>query len=253
MSGLSTFGVTLLQAVLGCVGAGLAATVAANWLRVSSFEGEAGYFVVFLALLGFFGGGVVGFVSARVVAKGPSPTFLHALGVSSATTVGLLALYLAFTWLAADFPPKLEGKELAVEVEIRLPDGASIPSPDEPRGFAWYATVAPHYGKRRTSSADLDLRKARKVDGRWIVPAAIYLHTSQEGKSFGVALADPQKTQFFHLRFPGRPGRRQMEWSAWQTEPHWGDLSPVPPEKALAFRWRVQFYVEPPDAGPAGR
>jgi len=238
----ATVGVAVTNAAAACLGAGVAAAVWAAWYHVSSREGEAGYFVVGIALLGLIGGLVVGVICARIVAASASPGFLRAVQLSLTATLGLLVLATAIARLGADFPPTIDGKEIAVEIEVRLPAGMAGPSPNQLSGLQWMATITADSGARRQSMNQMDAGRARQEDGRWIVPARVHLHTSDAGKSLGITLADDSRSQFFQLPLASRPTRADMSWSAWQTEPHTGDLAPIPATEAVAMRYRVQFY-----------
>jgi hypothetical protein len=238
----ATVGVAVTNAAAACLGAGVAAAVWAAWYHVSSREGEAGFFVVGIALLGLIGGLVVGVICARIVAASASPGFLRAVQLSLTATLGLLVLATAIARLGADFPPTIDGKELAVEIEVRLPAGMAVPSPNQHSGLQWMVTITADSGARRQSVNRMDAGRARHEDGRWIVLASVHLHTSDAGKSLGITLADDSRSQFFRLPLASRPTRADMSWSAWQTEPHTGDLAPIPATEAVAMRYRVQFY-----------
>ncbi|HEV8268337.1 MAG TPA: hypothetical protein VGR00_08900, partial [Thermoanaerobaculia bacterium] len=250
MTVLLTLTVGLLTAIAACLGAGVVAAVCVSWYHITSREGASGYFVVAMALLGLVGGAVIGIVCARVVAARPSPTFLAALGLSFGVTLGLLLLIAGFAWLGADFPPKIEGKELVVEFEIRLPEGVAPPSKEDVAGLRWSATITADHGSRSQRIGGVEADKATKVEGRWVVPATVFLHTSNPGKSLGVVLGNDFVSQFFDLRIGARPTHVDMSWTPWMTEPHFGNLTPVPPKDAIAVRYRVQYYVEPPPPPP---
>ena len=143
--------VGVLTAVAGCLGTGLVAGLLVDWYRVSSREGASGFFVIGLALLGLVGGFVVGVVCARLVAAGVAPGFLKALGVALGATCGLLALITGLSWLSADFPPTLDGRELVVEVEVRLPAGLEIPAEGTAAPYDWHATVTAGFGQLEVS------------------------------------------------------------------------------------------------------
>ena len=70
MSWLVSILVGLLMAAFGALYAGFMANAAAPWLRISSFEGGSGYFVVMLGLVGLISGLILGIVVSRY-AGGP--------------------------------------------------------------------------------------------------------------------------------------------------------------------------------------
>ena len=78
MSRLGTFGIAILTALLGMFVTGFIASLAVDWYNIPGREGQAGYFVVVLALLEFAAGAVIGWLVARIAhARGRG--FLRAL------------------------------------------------------------------------------------------------------------------------------------------------------------------------------
>ena len=112
---LSIF-IGILTAVVGAIGAGFVANAAVDWYHITSREGASSYFVVFMGLVGMLGGLIIGIIAARIVAASSSPGFLKGLGLAFGTTVTLLAVIGGLAWLAADLPPKIDGKELELSL-----------------------------------------------------------------------------------------------------------------------------------------
>jgi hypothetical protein len=146
------------------------------------------------------------------------------------------------SWVAADLPPKIDGKELVIEFEVRCPEGFEIPSEITNEG-EWYLFVTRDHGDRSQRRGNLELKKATKVDGRLIIPASVYLHTSDGGKSLGVAMPE-RIVQFYNLPLPSKPNRSHMNWSEWMPGPTFGELDKIAPKDRLAVRYRVQFFDE---------
>jgi hypothetical protein len=240
---LSIF-IGILTATVGAIGAGFVANAAVDWYRITSREGASGYFVVFMGLVGMIGGLLIGIVAARLVAASGSPGFFKGLGCALGTAITLLAVIGGLAWLAADLPPKIDGKELELAVEVRCPTGFEMPR-DVSSPYSWYVSLTAAHGSRSQGTGTLRLQEAIQVDGRWIIPATVFLHTSDLGKSLGIGLAGHPE-QFFNLPLPAKPSRTDMSWSAWLDDPHFGDLSKPAPEIALATRFRVQFWTPPP-------
>ena len=245
--------VGILTAVAGCLGAGFLATLCAVWFRISSREGESGYFIVFMGLAGIVGGLVVGIVSSRIVARGADPGLLRALGLSLGATAGLLAAVAGLSWLNADIPPTLDGKELDVEVEVRFPVGHVRPVEEEAKDGAppdWHVTITADTGKRRQSRGPLRPADAFEADGRWVVPGALPLTTGDPGKAIGVAVGG-QQPQYFTLPLPGRPTRAHFTWSAWLPEQFNGSRAPIQAAEKVEVRYRVKLRAEPPPQPPS--
>ena len=244
MNWLKSLAVGVLNAGVGLFGAGSLAALCVEWYQIPSFEGESGYFVVFVGLLGIPAGFVVGVVTARIVTTG----FFKALGCAVGSTLVLLTIIAGCAWLGADFPPKIDGKNLVIEFEVRCPDGFEIPE-ERPEDLGWDVFVTADHGSRIQRHGALRVREAKRVDGRWIIPATVNLETSDSGKSLGIALG-MREVQYYNLLLPAKPNRSHMDWSEWMPGPTFGDLNKILPEERLAVRYRVQFYIAPPPETP---
>ncbi|HET7217021.1 MAG TPA: hypothetical protein VFJ02_03200, partial [Vicinamibacterales bacterium] len=105
MGWLASVVVGIITALVAMVASGLVAGLAVDWYRISSFEGGAGYFVVFMALFGLLAGFVFGLITSRVVAARPRPGFLKALAASCGVIAGILGVIAGTARLLADIPP----------------------------------------------------------------------------------------------------------------------------------------------------
>ncbi|HOB52505.1 MAG TPA: hypothetical protein PK176_10030 [Acidobacteriota bacterium] len=246
MDWLRSVAVGIITAAAGGAGAGWLAHLCIGWYRISSREGASGCFLVAVAGFGCLAGLTVGLVCARIAAAGASAGFLRELGLALGVTAALLGLAALFCWLGADRPPTQGGRELEVEVEVRLPVG-QVPQPLRDDEIPPYVTITADSGGRHQTSGSLRVADAWLEEGRWIVPGAVALETSDPGKTLGVRLPG-QETQFFRLPLPPRPNPAAMGWSPWLDEPTFGNLSPVPPAAALAVRCRVRVAAPAPAA-----
>src|SRR5262249_13408917 len=127
--------VGLLTGALGLFVAGFVAAGCVQWYRISGFEGKSGYFMGAIALMGGVMGLVIGLVVSRVVAASVTPGFMKAFGLSWAVVLLLGGVAAMISWLLADIPPRIDGRDLTLEVEIKLPAGESN-RPVDPDGKA---------------------------------------------------------------------------------------------------------------------
>lgn len=233
-----------LTAAGGCLTAGYIAVRCVKWYRISSFEGGSGYYVVFIGLFGIVVGLVLGLVCARLVANGAAPGFLKALGVSFGSLAALGLVVLGLCRLAADLPPTIDSRELAMAIEVRTPVGFKMPVElDEYGAFAGVDLR----GGRSQPTEKLRLDEARKEDGRWVVPATFPLQTSSSDKLIR-AYFNKANDAIISVRF-GTARRKHLEWSEWY-ESAWnaGESRPAP-EHAFFIRYRVQLVekkIRPP-------
>jgi hypothetical protein len=227
----------ILTGTLGCVGAGFVAALCVRWYRISSFEGGSGYYVVFLALGGAVAGFIIGMVSARAVGFFGTPTFLNTLGVSLGSMLTLLLIACALARLGADIAPKIDGQWLELAIEVRGPEGFTVPEPEIAYGA--FACVYLPRG-RHLPSGKLHSAEARQVDGRWIVTGTVPLTTSKSPRYLRTYFSKDHDVTF-PLPLRSHPGRGDLEWSKWVSSA-WDARKPEPPpEGKFHLRYRVQL------------
>lgn len=233
MSWPATLGVALLAAVVGMLCAGYTANLIANWFRISSFEGQAGYFVVLLGLLGFVLGLVIGIVVARNMSG-----FLPATGASLGVVLGLTLLVLGISRLSADVPPTIDGDALLLALEYRWPASqVEPPSPGEQEPRVRLGSVSGSVERNHELGA-FWLDESRQEDGRWITPAAVEVFTAR-GKRVVLFTIGEETLSAVMVPLPGRPKKQHLEWSDWLPADSTGS-----PEGA-SYRFRVQRVSEP--------
>jgi len=242
MSWLLSILVGFLTAAAGGVIAGAIASGAVSWYRISSFEGGSGYFVVGMIILGLMAGLLIGVIGARIVAAGPNPGFLKALGVGVGVVVGLGVLIGGAARLLADVPPTVGGQELHVMVEVRWPEGEPVPDPESTRARIALGSVSGARVLRGSSDGPLWLGDVRLEEGRQVVPGAVELFTERGKRVIDIQVGDSSLAGFL-LPIPRRPGRRHFEWSPWYPTPR-GGSEPWPPHK-FSIRYRIQPRDQP--------
>ena len=232
----------VLTGILGLFAAGLIANACVSWYRISGFEGKAGYFVVFTALLGGAVAVIVGLVTARLVAGSTTPGFLRALAIACGITIGVAGSAAILAWWLGDIPPKIDGQELDLAVEIRLPAGEARPEwkADDARFFL--QSIVNHR-MRKYQVGELRPAEARQEGGRWIVPGSAFLFTMRGLR--GISLEHEGKSiAGFIVPLPARPGPAYEQWSEWGPRPPAGEAAW--PETKASFRFRVVRITPPP-------
>ena len=230
MSWLVSLLVSVLTGVAALLAAGLVAAAYAEWYQVSTREGAAGYVVVGVALLGGLAGGVAGLSVARLLAEAG---FWKASAVALGLVFGVAAVLALIFYYFADIPPKLGEDDLRLDVEIRLPVGAS--KPEGEGSFTLGSVIAKR--QRASQAGELLLDRARLEGGRWIVPARVYLFTTRGQRSI-LAEVGGKRIAAFLLPLPAHPGTAQEPWSEWGPRPLEG--SPPWPDSEASYRYRVQ-------------
>jgi hypothetical protein len=234
MSWLATVGVALVAALAGMLTAGFTASLAVSWYRIPSFEGQSGYFVVFLALVGLVSGFVMGIVVARTVNGG----FLHGTAAALAAVFGLTLLVGGSARLLADVPPKIGGDTLLLALEYRWPAShAERPLPGEDEPYIRLGAVRAHV-ERRAATGAFWLEDARREDGRWIAPAAVQVFT-ERGRRVVSFIVDDRVLGTVMVPLPRNPDATQLEWSSWLPADASGSAD------AASYRYRVHRSSEP--------
>lgn len=245
MSGFLSFVAACLAGLVGLFASGWAASLHAGWHQMSNREGAVGFFVIFIALIGGVVAFLLGLIVARTVASAPDPTFWKAAGSGIAAVAALVALAIGLSRLTADLPPTLDGKELVLEVEFRLAEGA--PRPDLASGSAAFELrsvvngVAANWERGSFSPPD----EIREEEGRLILPARVPLF-SRRGLRMIDGKVGEQVIGRFVVPLPSKPEQKDLEWSEWMPQARAGE-APWPTTET-SYRYRVQPV---PPAAPA--
>ncbi|HEX5632907.1 MAG TPA: hypothetical protein VFX50_06745 [Gemmatimonadales bacterium] len=239
MSWILSLLVGVLTAVAGLLAAGFVADLCVRWYSISSFEGGAGYFVVGIALLGGIAGFVLGLVVARWVAHRPDPTFLGALGRALALVAVITLVGGGLARLGGDVAPELDGEELALLVELRMPAGWTPPADfAERKGQAWLAALGLGNARRRTDLGHIGWDGVAARDGRWVIPSRSYVFTTRGRRLLRVIAGDSVDVEFL-VPLPARPDRAFLEWSDWTGDGFATEVG-KPPVTGYEFRFRVE-------------
>lgn len=227
--------VGLVTAVVGVLYGFLAGLALAEWLRVSTFEGEFGYFVVQSALFSLLLSFVWGVVLSRFFAG--SVGLLSVTGWSVLSACGVVTLLAGLVWFVADREPLVDGRALDLEVELSVPAHLQR-SPQEHRGPL--LVVLSSGGSTRTGSLHTG---AERVEGnRWIIPGFVPFHSRADKHRIGVVLQSVP-AQYFELPLPSVP-QPMPDWSDWLSNPTLHDGTAPRPEAAFFLRFRVVMRRE---------
>ena len=235
---LRAFGIALITAVAG----GFIAIVAADYLtklyHVSDMEGQRGMAVVFLfGPLGLTVGFVIGLIVALSSGRGGFLGFLRAQGLSILWTVALAGVVSGLAWLGADHPPKIGGKNVALEFEVKIPPAISLPA-----DLNDYSVRANLYSSNRDNRfANIDIRSVTRQESFTIVPGSAVLISCAANRSLLLSIGDePRPSQLFELtNLPPAPSA-ETDWSDWITANQYADLKPIPEKERMSLRYRFR-------------
>jgi hypothetical protein len=233
-----------LGAVVGLLASAWVANLAVGWYRISSFEAGSAAFVVGFAVLGLVVGFVVGLVTSRVVAGGADPGFLKPLGTSQAIVLGAVGVVGVSARLLADVPPRIDGEELMLAVEVRWPEGhdtSPATLPGEP--YLLLGSVTRSHTQRASSRGPLYIQDAHLVDGRWVVPGAVDIFTTR-GRFVLDVMLDSSTNHGFLTPLSGAPGKNDLAWTEWYPHARPPGSPPLLPN-GFTYRYRVQPRSQP--------
>jgi MFS family permease len=238
MRALRVIVIALLTAIAGALLSVVASLYLTELYHVSDFEGGRGMLIFFaLAPLGL----IVGFIIGLVVALCSHGTgfggFAKAQGIALAIAIGLAAIVSGILYLAADHPPKLDGKPLALEFELKIPPALKLPA--QPSEQTLHASL--YANNRDNRYAELDYDKIATRDGYVSVPGKVSLLSQTFNRDLFVVIeGEGGAGQFIKLKLRAKPRKEDEAWSDWITATERADLSPVPEPERIAVRYRVQ-------------
>ena len=235
---LRAFFVALLTAIVGCVLAFFVGDYLTKLGHMSNMEGGRGMFVVIAcAPLGILVGFVIGIVSSLLVRRQGAAGFFMAQGWSLLIVCALAGLLVGVPYLLSDKPPRIGGKGLSLEFELRVPQQFSIP--DTPSGDS--VRVSLYSGNRETTYAFIDWASIERAPEGAIIPGRVQLLDHNPARSlFAVVGNDPMAGQFITLKLPSNPRPEDEQWSDWIRATQHANLGPVPEAAQFSARYRVR-------------
>src|SRR5439155_27201090 len=195
--------------------------------------------LIFFALAPF--GLTVGFIIGLIVALRHRGTgfsgFAQAQGIALGIAIGLTALVSGILYLGADHPPKLDGKTLALEFELKIPPALKLPVQQSEQTL--HASL--YANNRDNSYALLNYDKSATRDGYVFVPGKASLLSQTFNCDLFVSIeGEGGAGQFIKLKLRAKPRQEDEAWSDWITATERGDLSPVPEPERMEVRYRLQ-------------
>jgi hypothetical protein len=235
---LRALSIALLTAFVGCLLAFFVGDYLTRLGHMSNMEGGRGMFVVFVcAPLGILVGLVIGIISSVLVRREGLAGFLIAQGWSLLIVCGLAGLLVGIPYLLSDKPPRIDGKRLELQFELRAP--ARFKIPDQPDGYS--IQVSLYTDNRQNQYAFIDWNGITKDAEHATVPGHVPLLTHSKTRSLLASIGnEPIASQFIELRIPPAPRKDDETWSDWIFATQRADLSPVSEPERMALRYRVR-------------
>jgi hypothetical protein len=235
---LRAFFIALLTTLVSCVLAFFVGDYLTKLGHMSNMEGGRGMFVVFVcAPLGILVGFAIGIVSSLLVRRQGAAGFFIAQGWSLLIVCAVAGLLVGVLYLLSDRPPRIGGKQLSLEFELRVPPQFTIP--DTPSGDS--VRVSLYSGNRETTYAFVDWSSIKRAPDGVTIPGRVQLLTHNPARSlFAVVGNDPMAGQFITLKLPSNPRLEHEQWSDWIHATQQANLGPIPEAARFSARYRVQ-------------
>ncbi len=228
-----------MTAIVGCVLALFVGDYLTRLARVPEMEGQRGMTVIFLCVpLGILAGLVIGIISSILVGRRQGLAgFVIAQGWSLLIVCGLAGLLVGVPYLLSDKPPRIDGKRLELQFELRAP--ARFKIPDQPDGYS--IRVSLYTDNREGRFAFIDWSAITKNAEHITIPGNVPLLTHSKTRSLLASIGnEPDASQFVELKIPPAPRKQDETWSEWIFATQRADLSPVPEPERFAARYRVR-------------
>jgi len=163
--------------------------------------------------------------------------FAKAQGIALGITISIAAIVSSILYLAADHPPTLDGKSLALEFELKIPPTLKMPTRASMQNL--HASLYANDCDNRYALLDYD--KIASRDGFVFVPGKASLLSQTFNRDLRVSIeSEGGASQFIKLKLRAKPTKEDEEWSDWMMARERADLSPVPEGERIAVRYRVQ-------------
>jgi hypothetical protein len=230
--------IALLTALAGCILAVFVGDYLTKLAHVPEMEGQRGMTVFFLCVpLGIITGLVIGIVASILVRRAGPAGFFVAQGWSLLVLCGVAGLVSGVPYLLSDKPPKLDGKRLNLEFELRAP--ATVKIPEQPDGYS--IRVSLYTNNRQSDFAFIDWSSITKDAEHVIIPGKVPLLTHSKSRSLLASIGnEPVPSQFVELKnLPPAPRKQDETWSDWIFATERADLTPIPDSERFAIRYRV--------------
>ena len=207
--------------------------------HVSNMEGQRGMLIVFgIAPLTFIGGFIIGLVTSiafrRVVAG-----FIKAQGLSLAIVVALTGIVSCILYIAAEKPPTIDGKQLGLEFELRVPATIQITDADLSSHGVSVGLDSPG---REVRICFIDSQSLRKNGNEMILSGTIPIVWHAADRQLFTSIGNLRNgSQLIPVDVPAAPRKEDEQWSAWIVATEYRDLTPVNESDRMAARYRVRL------------
>ena len=191
---LRAFFIALFTAFVGCLLAFFVGDYLTRLAHVPEMEGQRGMTIILLCVpLGILIGLVVGIISSILVRRRGLTGFFMAQGWSLLIVCCLAGLLVGVPYVLSDKPPRINGKRLELQFELRVP--ATFKIPDQPDGYS--IQVSLYTDNRQSRFAFIDWSGITKDADHITIPGNVPLLTHSKTRSLLASIGnEPGGSQF---------------------------------------------------------
>ena len=207
--------------------------------HVSNMEGQRGMLIVFgIAPLTFIGACIIGLVTA-IVFRPVVAGFIKALGLSLAIVIALTGILSFILYVVAEKPPTIDGRQLGLEFELRVPPTFQITDADLSSNSVSVGLDSPD---REPRICFIDSKSLRKSGNEMILAGTIPIAWHAAGRQLFTSIGNLRNgSQLIPVAVPAEPRKENEQWCAWIVATEYRDLTPVNESERMAARYRVRL------------
>jgi hypothetical protein len=235
---LRAFFIALFTAFVGCVLAFFAGDYVTRLAHVPEMEGQRGMTILFLRVpLGILAGLVIGITSSILVRRQGLAGFGIAQGWSVLIICGVAGLLVGVSYALSDKPPRIDGKFLMLDFEVRVP--ASIQLPAEMHDYT--VSVSLYTDGTQTRVAEIDPRSIKKDSTGATFSGTVPILSHAASRQLFPSIANVEHgSQFIPLELLAAPRKENETWSDWIFATQYADDTPATGSDRMSARYRVQ-------------
>jgi hypothetical protein len=230
--------IALLTAFAGCILAFFVGDYLTKLAHVPEMEGQREMTVVFLCVpLGILAGLVIGTISSVVVQRRGVSGFLIAQGWSLLVVCGFASLLGGISYLLSDKPPKIDGKFLTLDFEVRVPPSIQLPA----EMHDYTVSVSLYTDGTQTRVAQIDPRSIKKDSTGATFSGTVPILSHAASRQLFPSIANTEHgSQFIPLDLPAAPRKENETWSDWIFATQYTDETPASGSDRMSARYRIQ-------------
>jgi hypothetical protein len=229
--------IALLTAFAGCILAIFVGDYLTRLAHVPEMEGQRGMTVLFLCVpLGIIAGLVIGIVSSAVFRRQGLAGFLVAQGCSLLIVCSLAGLVVGVSYALSDKPPRIDGKYLTLDFEVRVPPSIQLPAQ------VHEYTVSVSLYTDGTHVEYIALRSIKKDAAGANFSGTIPILSHAANRQLFPSIANVEHgPQFVPLDLPAVPRKENEAWSDWTFATQYADETPATGSERMSARYRIRM------------